>query len=114
MTEVPSNVERSAMMFDVFPEPRDVDSGEGVFWSETMSAALLKPTSKLNRLNVRRTSPLRRLHDVLGLELFFERVKRQILLLWQGSSSKCMFWPASTSLRSSTLSTSTVAVSDLR
>ena len=65
---------------DVFPEPRDVDSGEGVLIGND-ERGVVEARLEIEQVERSQNVSVERLHDVLGLELFFERAKRQILLV---------------------------------
>ena len=63
---------------DAFPEPRDVDSGEGVLVGND-ERGVVEACFEIEQVECSQNIPVERLHDVLGFEFFFERVKRQIL-----------------------------------
>ena len=63
---------------DVLPEPRDVDSGEGVLVGND-ECGVVEACFEIEQVERSQNVPVERLHDVLGFEFFFERTKRQIL-----------------------------------
>ena len=60
---------------DIFPEPCDIDSGEGVLVRND-ERGVVEARLEIEQIERSQNVSVERPHDVLSLELFFERVKR--------------------------------------